>query len=241
MEENKQIKSIVIDGDKNGFLSKNCIHKFKLALKENNFNNLNNLEQISKKFIKSNYKIEIINQSNDCLNLKINLIDLTSNTEKNEETSRETPNVESRTALKSKLNILKKSRLNNYNLVSNKKKLDVDVPKDILDEYAKLMKISKIPVPDPVEILQNPEQYKPMISMFINNKMMKQIGSSHPYSKYFKLLAKKLELNQVSELNQNDQNNEKELIRNIQGKKISQNEDSETESESETETKNIIV
>ena len=29
------------------------------------------------------------------------------------------------------------------------------VPKEISDEYKKLMKISKIPVPEPVEILKN--------------------------------------------------------------------------------------
>ena len=56
----------------------------------------------------------------------------------------------------------------------------------------KLKKISKMPIPEPNEIFANPEQYKPVISMLLQNNMMNQLKSDHPYVRYFKLIAEKI-------------------------------------------------
>ena len=56
----------------------------------------------------------------------------------------------------------------------------------------KLKQISKMPIPEPNEIFAHQEEYKPIISMVLQNSMMQQLGSNHPYVRYFKLIAEKL-------------------------------------------------
>lgn len=58
----------------------------------------------------------------------------------------------------------------------------------------KLKKISKMPIPEPNEIFARPEEYKPVISMVLQNNMMKQLPLAHPYVRYFKLIAEKIGL-----------------------------------------------
>ena len=84
------------------------------------------------------------------------------------------------------------------NIDLHKAKVDDNVSDDILKEYTRLKKISKVPVPEPSEILSNPEQYKPILSMVLNNKMINQIGHNHPYIRYFKLIAEKLNIQPIN-------------------------------------------
>jgi hypothetical protein len=51
---------------------------------------------------------------------------------------------------------------------------------------------AKIPVPDPYQVINDPEQYKPIISMVLNNDIMNTLGKTHSYVKYFTLLANKI-------------------------------------------------
>ena len=162
-------KNVCIEGDKNGFNSKIAIDKFKTRIKEGNLN----LEELQKKYIKVNYKIEIIN--NDINKIIIKVSEIVSDNKK---------------LLKEKIKLLTKHRTNNYNKI----KTDDNITDEILKEYTKLKKISKIPVPEPNEIFSNPEQYRPILNMVLNSKMLDQSKMNHPYIKYFKLIAEKLNI-----------------------------------------------
>lgn len=179
-------KNVCIQGDKNGFNSKIAIEKFKSSVKnmdrDINKNELD-LEELKNKYVKSNYILEIIkhDQSNKDIIIKISENNITkSNTD---DTKKQ--------ILKDKLNSMKKNRTN---VEYHKAKQNENIPDDILKEYQKLKKVCNMPIPEPGEILSNPDQYKPILSMVLNNKMTSQIGSSHPYIKYFKLIALKLNM-----------------------------------------------
>jgi D-arabinose 1-dehydrogenase-like Zn-dependent alcohol dehydrogenase len=80
----------------------------------------------------------------------------------------------------------------NSNNIYHKAKLSGKVDDEILEEYTKLKKVSKLPVPEPFDVINNPEKYKPIISMILNNEIMTTLGKTHSYVKYFNLLANKI-------------------------------------------------
>ena len=217
--------NVYIEGDKSGFNSKVAVDKFKAMVKKDT-----NIDVISlkSKYIKSDYKLEIVNKTDTEIKFKLSQ-------EKNE-----TPEVNNRELLKTKLNMMRKNRTNTE---IHKAKANKNVPEDILNEYMKLKKLANnMPIPEPSEILANPEQYRPVISMVLGNSMMKQYGTNHPYVRYFKLLAEKLGVDEAlpvptqdySEvlknkvISQEDQNVVPELV-NVKGNMISA--DYETDSE----------
>ena len=178
-----------IEGIKEHFVSKSAIDKFKTFVKSN-IDNLN-MEEINKKYIKPEYKLEIFSKTEDEIKFKsINLVDL--------------QNIEHKKMLKAKLKLLT-GKANVYSPKAN-----VSVPADILKEYTKLKNMSKMPIPEPGEICANKEQYKPIIQMVLGNDMMKTLGNKHPYKRYFTLLAEHLGL----EINININNNIEELVAN---------------------------
>jgi len=228
------LKTVQIDGDKNGFNSKAAINKFKQIIKsDNNFN----LEELSKNFIKDGYNIVLIDSSETeyKFNIKYNVSQTKSN-EKDMDLLKQKHKM-----LRSKIYNMNQMRTNSY---YQKAKLSSNVPEDILNEYKKLMKVSKMPIPEPSEILANPEQYRPIISMVLGNSTMKNLSQSHPYIKYFKLLAKKIGAEEILPIpTQNFLNNENMEIPNnfeeminmsgpvtdIKGNEMSKNEDTDSE------------
>jgi hypothetical protein len=173
-------KSVKIEGDKDGFNSKSAINKFKLAIKLNN----SNVEELTNKYIKNGYLLEKINETE---NEYTYLVKKKTDDYKTDRLVR--PSNDNREKLKMKLHNMSQTRTNAY---YNKAKVTASVPNDILTEYNKLIKISKIPVPEPTEILANPDNYKQIITMVLSNNMTKKLPQNHPYIKYFKLLAQKL-------------------------------------------------
>ena len=170
-------KAVTINGDKTGFNSKSAVDKFKDCVKNTS---TVDLEDLKKRFIKSDYVLEIESQTETSVEFKI-----TNNHELELKRSRE--------LLKAKINLMSNNRTNvNYYKAKSSKK----VPDEILKEYTRLIKISKIPVPEPSEVLSKPEEYKPIIRSLISAPMTKQLGTTHPYSKYFKLLAKELDIDE---------------------------------------------
>jgi hypothetical protein len=169
------IFNVHINGDKSGFNSKSSVDKFKIAIKsvleKNEEINVDNLAQ---RYINNNFTLTVEKKD---VNIYATIMKRIQQTNK-----------DNRDLLKAKISLMKKSRTNSdyYKAKSG------NVPEDIIEEYTKLKKISKMPVPEPSEILTNPEQYKPMLAMVLGNTMMKQLGQSHPYVRYFKLLADKL-------------------------------------------------
>ena len=169
------IFNVHISGDKSGFNSKSSVDKFKTSIKSVLEKNEElNVEDLTKRYINTNFTLSVERKDN---NIYANVMKRVEQSTK-----------ENRELLKAKINLMKKSRTNSdyYKAKSG------NVPEDIMEEYTKLKKLSKMPVPEPSEILENPEQYKPMLALVLGNTMMKQLSQSHPYVRYFKLLADKL-------------------------------------------------
>jgi hypothetical protein len=168
--------NIIVEGDKTGFNSKSAFTKFKDFMKKNG-----NLDNVSK-FIKPEYKI-VQDGNNDTTNTVKYKIIL-----KNYIEEKKVDVQHKKEMFKAKLKLLADTRTNiNVRHLSLNKDI---VPKEISDEYKKLMKTSKVPVPEPIEILKNPEQHKPLIMNVLQNGITANLSSNHPYKKYFTLIAK---------------------------------------------------
>jgi hypothetical protein len=168
--------SILVEGDKIAFNSKSAFTKFKDFLRGNG-----SLDNASK-FVKPEYKILLTDKTEKEVKYKIVSKDYVEETKVDVKQKKD--------MLKAKLKLLADTRTNiNVRHLSLNK--DV-VPKEISDEYKKLMKISKVPVPEPIEILKNPEQYKSLVMGVLQNGITANLPNNHPYKNYFKLLAKQL-------------------------------------------------
>lgn len=176
-------KNVCIEGNKDGFNSKIAIEKFKTCIKKMDSETANlNLEELQKKYLKPEFKLELIKHEPNEKNIIIKVL-LIEKPVVNKENNKK--------SLKEKLKYMKQNRTNSdYHRV----KQDKNVPDEILREYLNLKKITKMPVPDPSEIFSNPEQYKPLLNMVLNNQMINQLGANHPYIRYFKLISEKLNL-----------------------------------------------
>jgi hypothetical protein len=141
--------NIHIEGDKLGFNSKEALKKFKAAVKNNNFN----FTELSKKYIKQGYILEVVEHFDDTYKFNVK---------------------------------------------------EIIVPLELSIAYKNLQKISKIPIPNPKDILLNPENYKSTIVFSLNNEYAKDLDSKHPYKIYFNLLAKTLKLTRGKKIDNND-------------------------------------
>jgi hypothetical protein len=238
------LKTVQIDGDKNGFNSKSAVDKFKQAVKSNN--NFD-LVELSKKFVKPGYQLVQVSTSNEGykFDIKSDGSQTVNSQVKNEEkVDQKSESEKRRELLRAKIHNMSQMRNNSY---YHKAKTSSNVPEDILTEYKKLMKVSKMPIPEPSEILENPEQYRPIVSMVLGNSMMKSLPQSHPYIKYFKLLAKQIGAEEVlpvptknflnSENVQIPNNLEKMIsmsgpVTDIKGNVLSKDEDTDSDEES---------
>jgi hypothetical protein len=202
--------SVSVEGDKSGFVSKTAIDRFKSTVRSNlNFD----MGELSAKFVKPDYHLELVSKTSNEVKFMLDKVaesskEIVEITEESSQLSTQTPNSiepsnllddkkKRKEFLRAKINMMKKDRTNSGYRTA---KSNENVSDEILNEYVKLKKISKMPIPEPTEILSNPEQYKPIISMVLGNNMMKQLGSTHPYVKYFKLIAEKLGIDSNSQL-----------------------------------------
>jgi len=182
--------NVFIDGDKSNFVSKLSINKFKQKVKQSDFQ-LDDLNNISSLYLKPKYLFHFISYENN--DYKFEIIKKPKDFDKPKPKENVERVVDEKTKLRelmrSKINIMTKNRTNHD---YHKAKLSGKVDDEILEEYNKLKKVSKIPVPDPYEVINDPEQYKPIISMVLNNDIMNTLGKTHSYVKYFTLLANKI-------------------------------------------------
>jgi hypothetical protein len=177
-----QVFNVIVEGDKTGFNSKNAVDKFKQAVKSsNNFD----LVELTKKYVKSGFVLEQVEKTDTSYKFMLGK----ENTEVEKQEPQLNEKEQRRKMLKAKINLMRQDRTNS---VYHKAKANDNVPPEILNEYMKLKQISKMPIPEPNEIFAHPEEYKPIVSMVLQNSMMKQLGSNHPYVRYFKLIADKL-------------------------------------------------
>ncbi len=231
--------NVFIEGDKSGFNSKNAVDKFKQAVKSSaTFD----LADLNKKYVKAGFVVEQVDRSSNEVRFMIGKAN--HEVKKQEQPAPELSEKEQRRQmLKAKINLMRQDRTNS---VYHKAKSNSNVPADVLAEYMKLKKISKMPIPEPNEIFAHPEEYKPVISMLLQNNMMKQLPSTHPYVRYFKLIAEKIGLdmplpmptqdflsgNNVRDLSSFGKlMNPSEPVVDIKGNEISKNEDTDSEEE----------
>jgi len=159
--------NIHINGDKSCFFSKSGLNKFKLLLKTNP----NKYNELYSFYMKPEYKLELVeNIDND---IKFNIIKKEIIVKNN-----------NKEILINKIKSLKKNRTQ----LKNNSSLDNNIEK----EYYELKKNSKIPILDPNDVLSDPDQYKDIISLIINGELVKKLGTTHPYIKYYRSLYNKI-------------------------------------------------
>ena len=188
------IINVFIDGDKTCFISKSSIKKFKQIVKTHDFN-INNVDELSNKFMKPGFKLICYEHTNNLEykfkidDIKIDDIKICNAVINSDKTQKD--------KLRDKIKELSKIRKNsNYYKPKSSDNTDNITPDvaEIYKEYNKLVKLSKvsIPIPEPKEILENPDQYKSILSMVLSNGSMNKLGKNNPYFRYFTLLANKI-------------------------------------------------
>ena len=242
--------TVLIEGDKEGFNSKTAQLNFKSYVKSNS---TFTVDELSKRFIKDTHKLILVSYSDNRDEFKFNLklkeeTDLSNvNANAKAKSNAKDYTIKKNELLKAKLKLMRDERTN----MSSKRSFNDDnVTDDIREEYLKAKKMCKIPIPEPSEILSKPDEYKPLVSMVLSNHMMRELGPNHPYVKYFKLIAAKLNVdeNTIQSYNSpqlSQTNNMEEMMKQsanmmkkpeltkIKAKDINIEEDSETEESEE--------
>lgn len=179
--------NVIIQGEKSGFNSITALHRFKQMVKSTNSLN----ETDYNKFLKPNFKLEMVNKTENDVTFKVSQ-NLEKNTSLSNETKEKTELERKKELLRAKIDMMRKMRTNNTTGFGSKS--NVNVPSDIMAEYQKLVKMvgNKMPIPEPGDILSKPQEFRPLVSMVLGNKMMQSLGTNHPYVRYFRLLANKL-------------------------------------------------
>jgi hypothetical protein len=199
--ESMNMFSVFIEGNKDDFKSKSAVVKFKEALK---LNPNPNISSFSSLYLKDDTVFELVEKTDKFIKVKL--------------TKKQKNKSDTQSILKNKLKAMHNERTNtDYHKAKNAG----NVPSDILTEYLKLKKIMKIPLLEPSTVLSKKEEHKPIISMMLSNPMLKSLGTTHPYVKYIKMLAKEVGLN--TELNtelHNDLQFEN-IVKMTNGKEIS--------------------
>jgi hypothetical protein len=236
---NKSV-NVFIDGDKNCFISKSSIQKFKQIVKTPGFDIIT-INELSNKFIKPGFKLICYENKNN-LEYKFKICNNVSDVIN--------PNKTHKDKLRIKIKELRKARKHSNwhkpQSPNNTGNVDADVA-EIYKEYNKLIKLSKIPIPEPKEILENPDQYKPIISMVLSNNTMGKLGKNHPYFRYFTLIANKIGVlkTKVNEEDREPIQNETEILelKQVVGNTISSNSqlDNIDDVDTEDELDNIAV
>jgi hypothetical protein len=170
MTENK---SVVINGDRTKFLSKNAINRFKKDIKTVDIKKINMEDG---KYLENGYVFDIKYKDNT---FNVNIITLEEHT-KNEK----------RKMLKNKI---RQSQYNRSGQVKEQmNSLKRSVPDKLFKSYMNLMKQYKFDsVPSPKDVIENPERFKRQISV-----MMGQLGmvsndnnANNALKKYFNSLG----------------------------------------------------
>jgi hypothetical protein len=232
---------VYIEGNKNGFISKNSIDKFKKNIKLKLPTDNINIEEFSQ-YIKYNYELKIIEKTNEYIrfNIEEKKVDIKISQNENE-----------KKILHNKIKLLKSKRLNSSNI---ELKSDTSiVPSSIMKEYLKLLKMipNQMLIPKPEEILSKPEEYKLTIPLFLNNSYVKKLPKNHPYIKYFKLIAKELNipndvmtpefLNTMDEISNKKKEEDKKKEEEDKKKEDENTEDEDTEVEDNDDETNKVI
>jgi len=165
-------KNIYIQGDKNGFVSKGAIDRFK--------NDLRQASTIdSSKYFKIGWKYTI--ESNNETDIKVKIEE---NKEDNNKSKNETTNKEQ---LLQKLKVMKDKRKSDHSVQHYMKKENKDmiVPEDISETYTRLKKTGN-PIISPVDVLKTLPEHKKMLDQTLASFK----GPSNPFIEYYRQIFK---------------------------------------------------
>lgn len=186
--------NVFVEGDNDGFNSQNAKYKFKQFVKQqfvnnnvnnNANNNVNNLESLCLKYIKSDYELKFISYKDNNVTVRLS----------KKVTQPEQKKFSKRDMLKAKIKMMSDKRTNvNYYRAKNSD----NVSNDLLTAYNNACKHSSLPIPEPSEIMKNPDQYKLIVKTLLSSPEFK---NKNPYTTYFKLLGQYLN---VDSLDNND-------------------------------------
>lgn len=177
------IPNIHIKGDKNAFLSKRSIDKFKDSIKNIKNNEIINesIQEIIKKYIKEGYTLNISIKENNIF------FDIFQTSEKSHLSQKSK-------YLELKINELRQKRLSNVQLKYSKEKViksnkedDKNKIKKVIEEYEKIKKLTKNPILNPIDVYKNKEQYRNIIK-----ELHESFGENNPFGIYYKLLSDSL-------------------------------------------------
>lgn len=174
--------NIFIEGDRNLFVSKSAVDNFKKTVKSTYNTETFDLNSFTK-YLKDGYKFKMDVYNSD---LKFTIIENNLKALKLQE-------------LREKIKMKTRARTNYH--VKQAKGL---VPQEIVDLYTKLVKNFNVPIPSPYEIFEKPEEHKGVIKMVLGNQMMKSLPKSHPYVKYFTLIAQAIGVDENTQIEESD-------------------------------------
>jgi hypothetical protein len=176
--------NIFVDGDKNGFNSKNAFQRFKETARATT-----NIDELNK-YLKSDYIVSLISRTES--ELRFNIVKVVNVNKKDEFLEQKKSMLKAELKARAYVRANKKMPENQKTSVTS----DMDT---LLFEYMRLKKTTKMPVPSPKEALANPMQYKQLVSMVLNNPSIKSLDQDNPYLRYFTLLANAMKLDQSEE------------------------------------------
>ena len=196
MTENKQL-SVFINGDKNLFLSKSAIQRFKNDLKKCDVKNISIEDG---KYLKSGYIFDIKFKNND-FNANIITIEQHMHNEK-------------RKMLK---NRLQKARYNRSTSVKKERdSLRRSVPDKLFKSYMNLMKQGNFSnIPSPKDVIDNPEKFQRQISLIMgeNGMVSNDNASNNSIKRYFNSLGNFMGI-EPSKMNINKTQSEQQTFNN---------------------------
>lgn len=161
--------SVIIDGDKDNFLSKNAINRFKTDIKKCDVKKISIEDG---KYLKQGYVFNINFKDNTFYS---NIISL-----------EEHMKIERRKMLKNKLK--KSSYQRSKNVKNDINSLKRTVPDKLFKSYMNLLKqYGSENIPSPDEVIQNPEKFKQQISLIMgkNGMVSNNTNVNNAIKKYF--------------------------------------------------------
>jgi len=166
------MSNVHIKGDKSLFVSKNAISRLKEDVK-------NGLLQDSSSYLKENCDYKIIDEKEDSIYIEIYNKEQKKKEENDKENDKENEK-SNKQKLSTKLKNMREKRQSERSISHSLSKKSQDIPSSILDTYARLKKLDN-PIINPVDFLNNKEEYKKILEGMIPN-----MPSNSPYAQYYK-------------------------------------------------------
>lgn len=175
-ESEKKEKNVHINGDRNAFLTKNAVDRFKNDIKKAALK-----EQSA--YFKEGWRFEYMNDENDN-NIHIKLI----KDEKDEKEKKNEKVNKNKVLLQVRLSDLANQRKNEnqlkHHLQKQKKSDGKKVPEELIEAYLSAKKVTRNPVIDPTLVCDNLDGYW----QHVNGTAQGCGNSSNPFASYYRML-----------------------------------------------------